>query len=129
MLRLAVTRLEEIGYRVLEANNGVLALQILSSGTPIDLVFTDLIMPCGVSGLELARQSARDQSGRQGAAHDRIFGRADQCRGCARGAFSGVAQAVSVGRAGKGDPRGHRELTQQRTVAVRRLCRIKSMPL
>lgn len=29
----------------------------MSSGTPIDLVFTDLIMPCGVSGLELARRA------------------------------------------------------------------------
>ncbi len=57
VLRLAVTRLEELGYRVLEASNGVMALQILDSGTSIDLVFTDLIMPCGVSGLELARRA------------------------------------------------------------------------
>lgn len=57
VLRLAVSRLEELGYRVVESNNGVAALQILSSGIPIDLVFTDLIMPCGVSGMELARRA------------------------------------------------------------------------
>jgi CheY-like chemotaxis protein len=34
---------------------------LFDSGAPIDLVFTDLIMPCGVSGLQIARR-ARETS-------------------------------------------------------------------
>ena len=57
LLTLAVTRLQELGYRVIEAANGVAALKVLDSDARIDLVFTDLIMPCGVSGLEIARRA------------------------------------------------------------------------
>jgi CheY-like chemotaxis protein len=43
------------GYRVLEASNGVEALQLWQRhGPQIDLLFTDMIMPEGVTGLELA---------------------------------------------------------------------------
>jgi CheY-like chemotaxis protein len=52
--RLTVKRLEMIGYRVLEANDGPKALEILGQGEAIDLVFTDLIMPGGLSGREVA---------------------------------------------------------------------------
>jgi PAS domain S-box-containing protein len=56
LLTLAVTRLKELGYRVVEASNGTAALKVLDSDTRIDLIFTDLVMPCGVSGLEIARR-------------------------------------------------------------------------
>jgi len=46
-------RLEEV-QQVLEASDGPAALQILERGDPIDLVFTDLIMPGGLSGREVA---------------------------------------------------------------------------
>src|SRR5262249_13048732 len=43
------------GYRVLEAANGVEALQLWPRhGWQVDLLFTDMIMPEGVTGLELA---------------------------------------------------------------------------
>jgi signal transduction histidine kinase len=54
-----VTRLEEIGHRVLAADCAAAALDILSGDAPVDLLFTDVVMPGGVSGLELARR-ARD---------------------------------------------------------------------
>ena len=41
------------GYRVLEARDGELALSVLASGFPIDLVVTDVVMP-NMGGLELA---------------------------------------------------------------------------
>jgi PAS domain S-box-containing protein len=48
--------LEDLGYSVISADSGRVALSILDDGTPIDLVFTDVIMPDGMSGIELMRQ-------------------------------------------------------------------------
>jgi nitrogen-specific signal transduction histidine kinase/CheY-like chemotaxis protein len=52
--QLTIKRLKLIGYQVVEASDGPTALEILRRGTPIDLVFTDLIMPGGLSGREVA---------------------------------------------------------------------------
>ena len=46
-----------IGYQVLEASDGPRALDILRRGDAIDLVFTDLIMPGGLSGREVAMRA------------------------------------------------------------------------
>jgi len=49
--------LEESGYRVLLANNGKEALEIWEQNQDtIDLLFTDMVMPAGVSGMELAHK-------------------------------------------------------------------------
>ncbi|WP_225409508.1 response regulator [Stigmatella hybrida] len=52
-----VELLTELGYRVLKANDGQMALAVLQSGMPIDLVFTDVVMPGPVRSPELARQA------------------------------------------------------------------------
>ena len=52
--KLTVRRLNMIGYRVLEASDGPTALEMLSRRNVVDLVFTDLIMPGGLSGREVA---------------------------------------------------------------------------
>ena len=52
--QLTIKRLKLIGYQVLEASDGPAALEILSRGDAVDLVFTDLIMPGGLSGREVA---------------------------------------------------------------------------
>jgi PAS domain S-box-containing protein len=54
--RLTVLRLQELGYHVLEAGHGAAALAILSETSNIDIVFSDLVMPGGISGIDLARQ-------------------------------------------------------------------------
>jgi len=54
-LRRAVVReLASLGYRTLEAGDGPAALMILNS-EPVDLLFTDVVMPGGMSGFDLAR--------------------------------------------------------------------------
>jgi PAS domain S-box-containing protein len=55
--RLTITRLKLIGYQVLEASDGPKALDILSRGPSVDLVFTDLIMPGGMSGRDVAARA------------------------------------------------------------------------
>jgi two-component system NtrC family sensor kinase len=47
--------LEQLGYTVEVAMNGMDALQKLRNGSTYDLVFSDLLMPGSVAGLELAR--------------------------------------------------------------------------
>lgn len=58
---LAEAILNDFGYRVLRAGNGAEAIGILERGTPIDLLFTDLIMPGGMNGVMLAREARRQR--------------------------------------------------------------------
>jgi PAS domain S-box-containing protein len=52
--RLVRRQLTELGYSVHEAGNGPEALTLLRSRLPVDLMFTDIIMPEGMTGYELA---------------------------------------------------------------------------
>jgi CheY-like chemotaxis protein len=53
--RVMATQIAGLGYKVLEAENGPAALAILTDDTVrVDLLFTDLIMPGGMTGRELA---------------------------------------------------------------------------
>jgi CheY-like chemotaxis protein len=51
--------LRDVGYQVVEAGDGLEGLDILNSGQRIDLMVTDVQMPGGVDGLELAIHSKR----------------------------------------------------------------------
>jgi CheY-like chemotaxis protein len=61
--RLTVARLKLIGYQILEASDGPKAIDMLSEGHPVDLVFTDLIMPGGMSGRDVAARARQLQPG------------------------------------------------------------------
>ena len=54
---ISVEMLSSLGYRVHIARDGHEALAILRSGEAVDLLFTDLVMPHGMSGIELGRQA------------------------------------------------------------------------
>ena len=47
--------LRDAGLLVRTASNGVEALDILQGGDPVDLLFTDVVMPGGATGIDLAR--------------------------------------------------------------------------
>ncbi|QPF93266.1 ATP-binding protein [Bradyrhizobium commune] len=49
-------QLESLGYKVIPAANATEALAIAAEGKPFDLLFTDIVMPGGVNGRELADQ-------------------------------------------------------------------------
>jgi len=51
--------LEALGYKVVVAKDGKTALEVLRSDATIDLVLTDLVMPGGMSGYDLAREMRR----------------------------------------------------------------------
>jgi CheY-like chemotaxis protein len=46
--------LTELGYQVLEAADGAAALAILRAGAATDILFTDVVMPGGMNGRQLA---------------------------------------------------------------------------
>lgn len=52
-----VELLSDLGYRVLKARDAESALAIVESGVPIDLLFTDVVMPGRLRSPELARKA------------------------------------------------------------------------
>ncbi len=50
----AAERLRELGYRVLEAADGPAALYLLESGTQVDMLVTDVGLPNGMNGRQVA---------------------------------------------------------------------------
>ena len=55
--------LRELGYRVLQASAAAAALEILECERDIDLLFTDIVMPGGMNGRELADEALRRRPG------------------------------------------------------------------
>jgi DNA-binding NtrC family response regulator len=61
--RAAARELTELGYQVREAEHAEAALAILSGGDGVDLLFTDVVMPGTMDGLDLAQQATRLRPG------------------------------------------------------------------
>jgi PAS domain S-box-containing protein len=53
----SVEALQELGYRVFEAPDGPSSLQLLERNPHIDLLFTDVVLPGGMTGAQLAAQA------------------------------------------------------------------------
>jgi CheY-like chemotaxis protein len=53
----SVESLRELGYRVLEAHDGPSALRLLEQEPKIDLLFTDVVLPGGMTGAQVAAQA------------------------------------------------------------------------
>ncbi|CCD99952.1 response regulator [Bradyrhizobium sp. STM 3809] len=51
--------LRQLGYDVTRASSAAAALGALADGRPVDLVFSDVMMPGGMNGVELAREIQR----------------------------------------------------------------------
>lgn len=101
--------IEMLGYDVVSADSGKKALEMVESGLNFDLLLTDVVMPGGVGGFELARpaalaasHSARDLHVRLHRIRRRPDGR------CRRPAASQAEPARGTGRPypGHAPPRG-----------------------
>jgi CheY-like chemotaxis protein len=56
---LVTEMLEQLGYQVTRTSSAMAALGALSNGRRVDLVFSDIMMPGGMNGVELAREVRR----------------------------------------------------------------------
>ena len=89
--------LTELGYRVLAASSGSAALEVLEREGSVDLLFTDVIMPGGMNGRELADGSDAPPPGAARAVCD---GLQPQCHHPSRPSRSGGAPDQQTLRAG-----------------------------
>jgi signal transduction histidine kinase len=55
VLAMTMEMLQNLGYQVTTAADAPSALAILHQGEPVDLILSDVVMPGGVNGVELAR--------------------------------------------------------------------------
>jgi len=51
--------LREAGFVVAAAADGMQAMALLRRGEPVDVMFTDVVMPGGMSGVDLVREARR----------------------------------------------------------------------
>jgi CheY-like chemotaxis protein len=58
-----VFQLRDLGYRVVEAADGPAAEKLLEDGASVDLLLTDVVMPGGMTGRELADRTTRRRPG------------------------------------------------------------------
>jgi PAS domain S-box-containing protein len=58
-----VTQLKNLGYKTISAKDAQAAIAVVDRGEPFDLLFTDVIMPGGMSGRELADIVAKRRPG------------------------------------------------------------------
>ena len=56
LLLMLQEELEDLGYRVISATSGKAALGLIEQGVGFDLVITDVVMPGGINGFDLAAQ-------------------------------------------------------------------------
>jgi CheY-like chemotaxis protein len=61
--KLTTEMLEQIGFDVLRTASAAAALGALANGRPIDLVFSDIMMPGGMNGVELAKEIRKRRFG------------------------------------------------------------------
>ena len=59
VLLVAAESLRELGYQVETTVNAAQALEILKGDHPVDLLFSDVIMPGGMNGVQLAVEARR----------------------------------------------------------------------
>ncbi|MFB6416789.1 MULTISPECIES: CHASE3 domain-containing protein [Bradyrhizobium] len=56
-------QLQSLGYKTVAASDGPSALELIDAGEPFDLLFTDVVIPGGMSGRVLAEEVARRRPG------------------------------------------------------------------
>jgi PAS domain S-box-containing protein len=56
-------QLQSLGYKTIAAHDGRTALALIDRGEPFDLLFTDVVIPGGMSGRDLVEEAAKRRPG------------------------------------------------------------------
>ena len=59
LLTMMREQLENLGYQVVPVRTGAAAWNLIESGLAFDILISDIVMPGGIGGYELARRVAR----------------------------------------------------------------------
>ncbi len=59
--RLSVQALRDLGYQVIEASDGTEALQMLGAHADVALLFTDIVLPGGMTGADIAAKAQAER--------------------------------------------------------------------
>jgi PAS domain S-box-containing protein len=57
LLETATTYLNEMGYTTYQAHDGASAMDVIEQNADLDLIVTDIVMPGGMNGVELAKKA------------------------------------------------------------------------
>jgi PAS domain S-box-containing protein len=57
LLETATTYLNEMGYTSCQAHDGASAMEVIEQNADLDLIVTDIVMPGGMNGVELAKKA------------------------------------------------------------------------
>jgi PAS domain S-box-containing protein len=96
----ASAQLAALGYRVVAAEDARRAIEMVEHGCAPDLLFTDMIMPGGMNGRELAEQLCRRHPGLK------VLYTSGYAHGAMNGEAAGAAQVTHL----LGKPYGRRDL-------------------
>ena len=97
----AVSLLEQLGYKTIAVESASEALDVLASGQTVNLLFTDVALPGQLDGLALARKVTDRYGDHSDRADHRLHAGLRQ-----RSGISGATQAVPDFRARPADPPG-----------------------
>ena len=63
LMEIAVQHLENLGYKILKADNSNQAMDVLAESESVDLMFSDVIMPDSLNGYQLAANAIKRHPG------------------------------------------------------------------
>ena len=109
--------LSDLGYTVLEAGDGRSGLKILEAGTLVDLLITDVGLPGGMNGRQLA-DAARQRRPDLKVLFITGYAENARCRQRPRGTgYASHDKALRAGRACSQDTRDHRPVITVQDIA------------
>ena len=103
-------RLRSLGYQIIEADSGAAALDQLAARPDVAMIFTDMVMPGGMTGFDLAHAALGRKTRPQSPVHVRLRGAGDRPSRTQGGRLA--QEALHCRRTGRESSRGSSRLVR-----------------